>query len=453
MIPPILSFHDGTLVLNGWSRNIPPPLFQFDPRSHVWRCPAISYRLVIETFRRQGFPVRDEAAGFGELALSFRIPIDLYPYQSEALRHWTNRDCRGTVILPTGSGKTVVALHAMAFAREDTLVVSPTLDLMNQWYDRICDTFGIDAGILGGGHHEIRPVTITTYDSAYRHMDRYGNRFGLLVFDEIHHLPAPTYLQIPELAVAPHRLGLTATYRRADVRHPLLARCVGPVVYEKRIRDLKGQVLSEYETVRIPVRLDGDEQKMYDRHQDVYRQFVRENKVRYFAGGWERFIRQSAVKPAARRALLARTEMRRIFFRAAAKWEVLESILKQHVRDRVLVFTEDNALAYAISRHFLIPALTHHTDTRERRALLDRFRNGTVRFLVTSKVLNEGVDVPEANVAVVLGGSASPVEHVQRLGRILRKKSGKRAVLYEVVARGTAEGNVSYRRRGSDAYR
>jgi superfamily II DNA or RNA helicase len=145
--------------------------------------------------------------------------------------------------------------------------------------------------------------------------------------------------------------------------------------------------------------------------------------------------------------------MRRIFLRAGVKFDILESLLKRHARDRVIVFTEDNALAYDIARRFLMPALTHHTDTKERKAILERFRSGSHRFLVTSKVLNEGVDVPEANVAVILGGSASPVEHVQRLGRILRKKSGKRALLYEVVAQGTAEGNVSYRRRGSDAYR
>ncbi|MBN1893552.1 DEAD/DEAH box helicase, partial [bacterium] len=390
---------------------------------------------------------------FDSIRFGFKFEQDLFPHQEEALQAWENRNRRGSVVLPTGTGKTVVGLHAMARLGMSALVVCPTLDLMNQWYDRITDAFGIETGILGGGFHEIRPVTVTTYDSAFRHMDRYGDRFGLLIFDETHHLAAPTYLQIPELSIAPFRLGLTATYRRPDARHVELSRVLGPVVYEKRIRDLKGERLSEYEIVRIPVRLADSERTLYERHEAAYAGYVKENKVRYFAGGWERFIRESAGKSEARKALLARTEMRRIFHRAQAKYDILESLFKRHIRDRVIIFTEDNALAYDLSVRFLIPALTHHTDTRERKAVLDRFRSGEYRFLVTSKVLNEGVDVPEANVAVILGGSASPVEHIQRLGRILRKKSGKRAVLYEVVVQGTAEGHVSYRRRDSDAYR
>jgi superfamily II DNA or RNA helicase len=428
-------------------------MFRLDPRDNAFRSPAFLYSAILKEFEKSPVPVNDKARAFADTPLVFQIKQELFAHQHEALQAWTNRHHRGSVVLPTGTGKTVVGLHAMALLGTGTLVVCPTLDLMNQWYDRITDAFGIETGILGGGFHEIRPVTVTTYDSAFRHIDRYGNRFGLLVFDETHHLAAPTYLQIPELSIAPFRLGLTATYRRPDARHAELARRIGPVVYEKRIGDLKGESLSEYEIVRIPVPLSEGERETYEANQAVYTRYVRENKVRYFAGGWERFIRQSAAKPEARRALLARSEMRRIFLRAGVKFDILESLLKRHARDRVIVFTEDNALAYDIARRFLMPALTHHTDTKERKAILERFRSGSHRFLVTSKVLNEGVDVPEANVAVILGGSASPVEHVQRLGRILRKKSGKRALLYEVVAQGTAEGNVSYRRRGSDAYR
>jgi superfamily II DNA or RNA helicase len=450
---PVLTFADGVLVLREWVLDRPPPMFRLDPRDNAWRSPAFLYSAILDVFRRENLPLRNDACAFDAVNLDFRMDQELFPHQREALRAWENRNCRGSIVLPTGTGKTVVGLHAMARLKTNTLVVCPTLDLMNQWYDRITDAFGFETGILGGGFHEIRPVTVSTYDSAFRHIDRYGNRFGLLVFDETHHLAAPTYLQIPELSIAPFRLGLTATYRRPDARHAELARRIGPVVYEKRIGDLKGERLSNYEIVRIPVRLSEDEREKYESNRTLYAAYVRENKVRYFAGAWERFIQKSGGEPEARKALLARTEMRRIFLRAEAKYDVLESLLKRHARDRVIVFTEDNALAYDVALRFLMPALTHHTDAKERKAILDRFRRGDYRFLVTSKVLNEGVDVPEAKVAVVLGGSASPVEHLQRLGRILRKKSGKNALLYEVVAQGTAEGNVSYRRRASDAYR
>lgn len=453
MTTSILTFEDGVLVLRGWDSEQTPPLFRRDPRDNAWRAPAYLYHSIISAFCESSLPIQDNASAFSKIELTFRMDQNLFPHQEEALKAWKNRNSRGTVVLPTGTGKTVVGLHAMSRLGTSALVVCPTLDLMNQWYDRITDSFGIETGLLGGGYHEIRPVTVTTYDSAFRHIDRYGNRFALIVFDEIHHLAAPTYLQIPELSIAPYRLGLTATYRRTDARHAELARRIGSVVYEKRIGDLKGERLSEYEIVRIPVRLSGVEREQYERHEVVYTKYVRENNVRYFGGGWEQFIRQSAGKPEAREALLARTEMRKIFLRAEVKFDILESLLKRHARDRVIVFTEDNALAYQLSQRYWMPAITHHTDTKERKSILDKFRNGTFRFLVTSKVLNEGVDIPEANVAVILGGSGSPVEHLQRLGRILRKKTGKRAVLYEIVAKGTAEGNVSYRRRASDAYR
>jgi len=450
---PTLRFHEGTLILDHWVEKTNPPLFRWDPRSRTWRAMALHYAKILKAFEEHQISHEDEALAFTHLELNIKLNYDLYDHQSEALFEWMNQGSRGTVILPTGSGKSLVAIHAMAEMGTSSLVVAPTIDLMNQWYDRIGDAFKIDVGILGGGYHEIRPITVSTYDSAYRHIDRYGHRFGFLIFDEIHHLPAPTYSQIPELSLAPFRLGLTATYRRSDAQHLKLNHLIGPVVYEKRIKDLKGEHLSEYEIHRIHIALTPQEKKEYSALSDSYHQYVREKGIRFYGRRWETFIKESTYTPQARRAMLARKEMRQILFGAELKLEALESLLKQHHKDRMIVFTEANDLVYRISRRHLIPALTHKTDTVERKAILDRFRRGEYRMIVTSKVLNEGVDIPDANVAVILGGSASPIEHLQRLGRILRKKSGKKAILYEIITSGTQETNISYRRRESDAYR
>ena len=118
----------------------------------------------------------------------------------------------------------------------------------------------------------------------------------------------------------------------------------------------------------------------------------------------------------------------------------------------MLIFTNDNETVYAISEQFLIPAITHQTRTKERREILKAFNRGAILALVTSRVLNEGVNVPEANVAVVLSGTATIREHVQRLGRILRRREGKHAILYEVISRNTVEDHISRRRRQHDAY-
>jgi len=117
-----------------------------------------------------------------------------------------------------------------------------------------------------------------------------------------------------------------------------------------------------------------------------------------------------------------------------------------------LIFTADNATVYQIARRFLVPAITHQTKAKERRQLLDAFAAGELPILVTSRVLNEGVDVPAANVGIVLSGTGSTTENVQRLGRILRKYGDKQAVLYEVITRGTAEEFVSDRRRQHRAF-
>ena len=140
-------------------------------------------------------------------------------------------------------------------------------------------------------------------------------------------------------------------------------------------------------------------------------------------------------------------------FAAAGKLDYLEHLLNVHRSDRTLIFTQDNATAYEVSRRFLIPVITHQTKGRERSDILSGFDEGRYRAVVTSKVLNEGVDVPSANVAIVVSGSGSVMEHVQRLGRILRRQGDKRALLYELVSRDTSETYTSERRREHSAYR
>ena len=145
--------------------------------------------------------------------------------------------------------------------------------------------------------------------------------------------------------------------------------------------------------------------------------------------------------------MLALNRSKTIALEASAKLELLESLLKQHCRDRVLIFTESNRFVYKISMRHLLPAITHQTKTKERKQMLERFKAGEYPAIVTSKVLNEGVNVPEANIGIVLSGSGSTREYIQRLGRILRKREGKYAVLYEVVTKDTLEKGVSQRRR------
>jgi superfamily II DNA or RNA helicase len=168
--------------------------------------------------------------------------------------------------------------------------------------------------------------------------------------------------------------------------------------------------------------------------------------------GWGRFLREAARSKAGRAALKAHQESRRIMHQAVGKMDALEEILARHPNSRILIFTNDNATVYRISREFLIPTITHQTDAKERRRTLEAFGEGSIRVIATSRVLNEGVDMPDADVGVVLSGTSTVREHVQRLGRILRPKAGKRATLYELIASGTKEQDHSESRRDHEAY-
>ena len=154
-----------------------------------------------------------------------------------------------------------------------------------------------------------------------------------------------------------------------------------------------------------------------------------------------------------RSALRAWRRSRRILEGTPRKLAAVDELFRPNQGRRILVFTNDNATAFEVSRRFLVPALTHHTDASERKRWLAAFSDGSQPILVTSRVLNEGVDVPEAEVAIVMSGSGTLREHVQRLGRILRRHGGKQAVLYELVVADSAEESTSARRREHDAYR
>lgn len=452
----ILAFTAGTLELRDLAQGDArvPASFAWDPRTACYRAPAMAYAEAVLTLRREGVPYEDLARKYQTLETGALVHRTPRPYQAEALQAWSRARGRGVVVLPTGAGKTHVAVLAIDEKKRSALVVAPTLDLVRQWYDLLRATFGVPVGVVGGGDHDVQPITVTTYDSAYLHMEHLGARFGLVVFDECHHLPSATYALAARLAIAPYRLGLTATPERADGRDALLDELVGPTVYRRDIGELAGEWLSEYETERIEVALTAEEREEHDRERALYREFVSMNHIRMSSPrGFGEFVMLSSRSETGRRAMRAYRRQRELAFAASGKLAYLELLLDEHREDRAIVFTQDNATAHRIARRFLVPVITHQTKVTERSALLSGLAAGRYNAIVTSKVLNEGVDVQEANVAVVLSGSGSVREHVQRLGRILRKREGKRAVLYELVTADTAETFTSERRREHDAYR
>ncbi len=306
-----IRFDRGSLRLDAPRSARLPSYFVWDARVHAWRTEAMRYPRVREDAAAYRVSLDDEAGRFFDCPPLCPALPRLRPDQKAALEAWERAGCRGVVVKPTGTGKTEIALAAIARCQVPALVVVPLRDLMYQWQRRIRLGLGFDPGVLGDGRHEVWPITVTTYDSAYIHMKEVGNRYRLIVYDEAHHLPAPT--------LRAHRRKLAITQRSAE------------------------------------------------------------------------------------------------------KLRVVEDILRLHPGDPCVIFTASNRMALEVSARFLIPALTAHSDKKERSAILDLFAAGTLRALVACQVLNEGWDAPAVKVGVVLGGEGGTKEAVQRLGRLLRR--------------------------------
>jgi superfamily II DNA or RNA helicase len=407
---------------------------------------AIYYREVLAYLERSRIVYQDEAANPPPVP-SLSCRVELRSYQKAALNSWFDAGKRGVVVLPTAAGKTFVALKAIEMLNVATLVVVPTLDLLDQWRKLLSNQFETEVGAYGGGDDILEPLTVSTYDSAYIRAEQLGDRFMLMIFDEVHHLPAPSYSQIAEMYIAPYRMGLTATYEREDGGHYDLPRLVGGPVYHLEVDALAGKHLSPYTHEKILVDLTPDEQKLYKREYDVFAKYLRQKRVVLRSPeDFRRFIMRTGSDPEAREALLARNRALKTALNSEAKIKALGEFLDVYAREKILVFTRYNQLAYRISRRFLIPVVTHQTPREERKEILEKFKAGEYMAIVTSQVLDEGVDVPDASIGFILSGTGSSREYIQRLGRILRKRRGKQAKLIEIVARETVETRISQRR-------
>jgi superfamily II DNA or RNA helicase len=379
------------------------------------------------------------------------VALSPRPYQEDALTAWRAEGCRGVVVLPTGSGKTLVGALAIAEAGLATLVVVPTIDLLRQWRRALAEALGRAPdviGLFGGGAHEVQPITIITYESAALHPELL-RRFGLLIFDECHHLPAQTYRQIAEGAFTSLRLGLSATPERADEEHRALERLIGPEVYRRAPDELAtARYLASYDERQLTVALNSEDAARYEQARAAYNAYLREHHIILSspADFQRKVLWASARNPEARAAMLAWREARSLAMNAPAKFALLEELFARHAGERVLVFSEYNALVDEVSQRFCIPRITHKTAAEERRLILERFRDGRYLRLVTGRVLNEGVDIPDCGIAIIVSGNATRREYIQRLGRVLRPKE-TRAILYELVTEGTTEERVADRRK------
>jgi len=420
-----LTYEEGTIRLAG---DVPEDLpgVERDDRSKTARAPAYRYAAIRDALAECGVPVDDGALDLPPLTLE--SSYELREYQRTALDAWRGADERGVLELPTGSGKapSSASRRWKRWGRRRSSSSRPST----------CWSSGSGNWRRSSTAHQpprrrrttrVEDVTVSTYDSAYLRADELGDRFGFVVFDEVHHLGGEGYRDVARLLAAPARLGRRRR-RSSDRTTPtrLSPTLIGPVVHRLSVDDLAGDHLAEYDVKRVEVSLTDAEREVYEDHQSTFTDYLARSGIRMRSGSdYQELVKRSGSDPRGREALLAKQRAREVMMNADRKVEELADILDRHSHDRIIVFTAHTDLVYRLSERFLLPAITHETSAAERREILERFREGSYSRVVTANVLDEGVDVPDANVAVVLSGSGSEREFTQRLGRILRPKEGR----------------------------
>ena len=441
-----LRFDRGTLELGPSSSDIPYALW--DPRSESRRVAAHRFAALAESSDRQASLLEGDLRRAWSLKRRDVAPLALRQYQAQALASWTALGRRGVVVLPTGAGKTRVALAAIFDTGLPTAVLCPTRALAVAWVEQLRSQMqGAPIGLVGDGNCTIERITVMTFESAYRRMDTLGDRFGLLVVDEVHHFGSGARIEALEASAAIARLGLTATAPEPKTAESnRLNDLVGPVVFELGFSDLVGSHLAPLSTVKIPVRLDPDERARYETLERPFAE-MRRTYVRLHPGAdLPTMLRGFGMTYEGRRAIRDRARALELACFPRAKRRLVASLLKRHKEARTIVFTAFAENAYEVAIDNLIPVITAETGAKERQDILSAFRCGEVRALAAARVLNEGIDVPEASVAIIVAGILGAREHVQRVGRVLRPAPEKHATVYELITLETSDAHRARRR-------
>ncbi len=437
---------DDPLLLIELERNrhfAPYVLDQVGP--HTLQVPASRRGHVKQALVKAGYPAED-LVGYtlgDPLSIELRDrtldgdPFVVRDYQRDAAEvFWANGSDAGgagVIVLPCGAGKTIVGMVAMAQTQMNTLILTPSTVAARQWQDELINRTSLTEDLIGeytGQRKEIRPVTITTYqilthrkrgtkhsdhlplDKQFPHFPLFSEgNWGLIIYDEVHLLPAPVFRMTAELQ-ARRRLGLTATLVREDEREEDVFSLIGPKKYDVPWHDLERQGWIApaicYE-VRVP--MSESERMDY---------VMAETRQKY-----------------------------RVAADNSAKLELLDRLLAYHQGDRILIIGMYLEQLERIAERYGYPIITGKTKVAEREELYEKFRTGEVSTLVVSKVANFSIDLPDANVAIQISGTfGSRQEEAQRLGRILRPKAdGGQAYFYSIVTKETVDQDFSANRQ------
>ncbi len=388
-------------------------------RIQDWARGAVKQELL-----KLGWPAED-LAGYTE---GTPHPIDLTEngwkirdYQKSAVeKFWDGGS--GVVVLPCGAGKTIVGATAMTVAKTSTLILVTNTVSARQWKAELLKRTSLsedDIGEYSGSVKEVKPVTIATYQilttkrkNEYAHLALLDAKdWGLIVYDEVHLLPAPIFKMTADLQ-ARRRLGLTATLVREDGKEGDVFSLIGPKRFDAPWKEIEAQgYIAPAACFEVRVDLQDEERLDY--------------------------------------AMSAQDDRYRIAATSPVKIKVMQDLLSRHVGEPTLIIGQYLDQIYTVAAALGVPFITGETPVDERERLFQAFREGVEPTLVVSKVANFSIDLPEASVAIQISGSyGSRQEEAQRLGRLLRPKTdGRKASFYTIIARDTVDQDFAQNRQ------
>jgi superfamily II DNA or RNA helicase len=352
-------------------------------------------------------------------------------YQSEAIESWCAAGGRGVVVLPTGAGKTRLAIAVIEGLNRTALILVPTRVLLHQWRAALREVGVPASGQWGDGTLRTERITVSTYHAALIHMRTFGGSFHLVVVDECHHFVTRSYASLLAQSTAPLALGLSATPPR-DEGLENFRDAFGGIVFERRPADIQNH-LAKFVRVeeRVPV------------PSALARELVEGRKAGAEVLAQARVAGRMATPADVAKLLRGRRPMAQKWLawlaarEALSRWEGLvlatELAIQRHAIGRFVVFAESTALAVRIACRLVVPCFVTGIDAQERTLAMQGFKEGRVRGVVSCRVLNEGFDLPGVDTCLIVGSVRSETEYVQRLGRALRKCGNERVKLVEIL--------------------
>lgn len=361
-------------------------------------------------------------------------PNILREWQSEAYQKWELEGCNGIFLGCTGSGKTIAAMYCIQEKDVNTLIVVPTIALMNQWKDEIFEHLGEEVGLIGNNNKKISRITIAVVNSI-RNIDL--SYFDMIVLDEAHRYGSIENIRPILRNEFKYKLGITATLKRSDGQHRQLERLIGPVVCEYTTEHaVKQGVLSNFEIINVGVDLLPLERDKYDKHTSTI-------DLNSFQGMFQAVYNQGHPRwHEAVAAVRATTWRKSVISNAKNKMKALVEIVKENKDKKIIIFNETIKMAET-ERKLLkkegFESEIYHSKKKNQESI-EKFRNGEVNILISVKSLNEGLDVRDVDVGIRVAGTNQDRDTIQRLGRSLRVVEGKEvAKYYQIYCRDTVE--------------